>query len=132
MIITLDNLKQFIYYIKDRNINYMRVKSSKVEIHINKNKKDNYNRLILNKNLHNSNLQEKIYKKNKYNEDLKSKSINNHKTKQNFNSNNQEIETYSTIISPMVGTFYRSPAPNELPFVEKKRYCTEKTNSLYY
>ena len=25
---------------------------------------------------------------------------------------------YSTIISPMVGTFYRSPAPNEPPFAE--------------
>nr|YP_009398717.1 acetyl-CoA carboxylase biotin carboxyl carrier protein [Kuetzingia canaliculata]ARW67903.1 acetyl-CoA carboxylase biotin carboxyl carrier protein [Kuetzingia canaliculata] len=26
--------------------------------------------------------------------------------------------SYSTIISPMVGTFYRSPAPNESPFIE--------------
>ena len=26
--------------------------------------------------------------------------------------------TYSTIISPMVGTFYKSPAPNESAFVE--------------
>ncbi len=25
---------------------------------------------------------------------------------------------YSTIVSPMVGTFYKSPAPNESPFVE--------------
>ena len=25
---------------------------------------------------------------------------------------------YSTIVSPMVGTFYKSPAPNENPFIE--------------
>ena len=25
---------------------------------------------------------------------------------------------YSTIVSPMVGTFYKSPAPNESPFIE--------------
>ena len=29
----------------------------------------------------------------------------------------QDKDTYFTIISPMIGTFYRSPAPNETPFV---------------
>lgn len=30
----------------------------------------------------------------------------------------QHQETYFTIVSPMVGTFYRSPAPNEPYFIE--------------
>ena len=30
----------------------------------------------------------------------------------------QKQNTYFTIISPMIGTFYRSPAPNEAPFIE--------------
>jgi len=29
-----------------------------------------------------------------------------------------EQNTYFTIVSPMIGTFYRSPAPSELPFIE--------------
>lgn len=29
-----------------------------------------------------------------------------------------EHDTYFTIISPMIGTFYRSPAPNEQPFID--------------
>lgn len=29
-----------------------------------------------------------------------------------------ETDTYFTIISPMIGTFYRSPAPNEPSFIE--------------
>nr|YP_009774055.1 acetyl-CoA carboxylase biotin carboxyl carrier protein [Caulacanthus okamurae]QIZ74672.1 acetyl-CoA carboxylase biotin carboxyl carrier protein [Caulacanthus okamurae] len=38
-------------------------------------------------------------------------------------SNNQEIkntisDSYFTIVSPMVGTFYCSPAPNEPPFIK--------------
>jgi acetyl-CoA carboxylase biotin carboxyl carrier protein len=30
---------------------------------------------------------------------------------------NQEQGLYFTIVSPMIGTFYRSPAPNETPFI---------------
>lgn len=40
-----------------------------------------------------------------------------------------DLESYSTIISPMVGTFYRSPAPNESPFVEKYD-CVEKKQTV--
>lgn len=50
------------------------------------------------------------------------KSINNLTSKQKTNKinkhQNQEINTYFTIISPMIGTFYRSPAPNEEPFIK--------------
>lgn len=41
---------------------------------------------------------------------------------QNKNEKDEIIKTipgiYSTIVSPMVGTFYKSPAPNESPFIE--------------
>lgn len=41
---------------------------------------------------------------------------------QNKNEKDDIIKTipgiYSTIVSPMVGTFYKSPAPNENPFIE--------------
>ena len=31
---------------------------------------------------------------------------------------NKERKHYFTIVSPMIGTFYRAPAPNEAPFIE--------------
>lgn len=34
------------------------------------------------------------------------------------NNSNSEADIYFTIISPMIGTFYRSPAPNEPAFIE--------------
>nr|YP_007878237.1 acetyl-CoA carboxylase biotin carboxyl carrier protein [Calliarthron tuberculosum]AGA63848.1 acetyl-CoA carboxylase biotin carboxyl carrier protein [Calliarthron tuberculosum] len=33
-------------------------------------------------------------------------------------SSNNETDIYFTIVSPMIGTFYRSPAPNESAFIE--------------
>nr|ARW69354.1 acetyl-CoA carboxylase biotin carboxyl carrier protein [Polysiphonia sp.] len=36
----------------------------------------------------------------------------------NINNNIETSKTYSTIVSPMVGTFYKSPAPNEPAFIE--------------
>lgn len=43
-------------------------------------------------------------------------------TPQRRNEKDDAIKTmpgvYSTIVSPMVGTFYKSPAPNENPFIE--------------
>lgn len=39
---------------------------------------------------------------------------------------NKEQNKYFTIVSPMIGTFYRSPAPNEEPFI--KIDDTVKTN----
>jgi acetyl-CoA carboxylase biotin carboxyl carrier protein len=38
----------------------------------------------------------------------------------------KETEMYFTIVSPMVGTFYRSPAPNESYFIELNDYVKVK------
>lgn len=36
----------------------------------------------------------------------------------NIKKINKEQNKYFTIVSPMIGTFYRSPAPNEEPFIK--------------
>ena len=43
-----------------------------------------------------------------------------------MNIDHNESKTYSTIISPMVGTFYQSPAPNEAPFIQKGDFVEKK------
>nr|YP_009541733.1 acetyl-CoA carboxylase biotin carboxyl carrier protein [Synarthrophyton chejuense]AYR05742.1 acetyl-CoA carboxylase biotin carboxyl carrier protein [Synarthrophyton chejuense] len=63
---------------------------------------------------------EKIIKKN----NLKNKKKDTIQTKFKINTKNtndkknNESDAYFTIISPMIGTFYRSPAPNEPSFIE--------------
>nr|YP_010196803.1 acetyl-CoA carboxylase, biotin carboxyl carrier protein [Gracilaria cliftonii]UAD84607.1 acetyl-CoA carboxylase, biotin carboxyl carrier protein [Gracilaria cliftonii] len=44
----------------------------------------------------------------------------------NTQIHSNETTSYSTIVSPMVGTFYRSPAPNEPPFIEKNDIVNKK------
>ena len=45
------------------------------------------------------------------------KILNTQETK-NVKKINKEQNKYFTIVSPMIGTFYRSPAPNEEPFIK--------------
>ena len=45
------------------------------------------------------------------------KQENHPKEEKNINQINKEQDKYFTIVSPMIGTFYRSPAPNEKPFI---------------
>ena len=37
-----------------------------------------------------------------------------------------ESENYSTVVSPMVGTFYRAPGPNEPAFIQKNDLVEKK------
>src|SRR5215472_12457989 len=39
----------------------------------------------------------------------------------------QTTESYKEIVSPMVGTFYRSPSPDSAPFVQVGQEVTEDT-----
>jgi acetyl-CoA carboxylase biotin carboxyl carrier protein len=39
----------------------------------------------------------------------------------------QTMESYKEIVSPMVGTFYRSPSPDSAPFVQVGQEVTEDT-----
>ena len=48
----------------------------------------------------------------------KQQTILNIKETKNVKKINKEQNKYFTIVSPMIGTFYRSPAPNEEPFIK--------------
>nr|YP_009396023.1 acetyl-CoA carboxylase biotin carboxyl carrier protein [Dasya naccarioides]ARW65209.1 acetyl-CoA carboxylase biotin carboxyl carrier protein [Dasya naccarioides] len=125
MILTINNLKKFINSVKEKKINYIKIKHNEYNIVINKQKKYNYENSQLNyitsqtlDNSYNSKAHsENFTKKNllKDNKNIETKKI-----------KNNESQSYSTIISPMVGTFYRSPAPNEPAFIEKKDFVQKK------
>lgn len=105
----INELKDLLNSIQNNNINKIRVKSNKFELIVNKKIKPNRNSNIIKKINHITKS-----KNNKINTiALKPITINTNK------STSKELETYSTIISPMVGTFYRSPAPNEPSFVKQ-------------
>lgn len=120
------DFKFFLQSIRKNNINQIYIKSNKLEITINR---QEYNNTLKLKN-HNNINKVQTYKE----------SINIHKQ---LNTNNQtqihvqqplvkiktdtnESKTYSTIISPMVGTFYQSPAPNEAAFIKKGDFVEKK------
>nr|YP_009391884.1 acetyl-CoA carboxylase biotin carboxyl carrier protein [Acrosorium ciliolatum]ARW60028.1 acetyl-CoA carboxylase biotin carboxyl carrier protein [Acrosorium ciliolatum] len=114
MIFTLNNLKQFLRSMKNHKLNQINIQGKNLDIIINK------TNIIDTKYYNNQTvIKEKKIKNNNHN-------IYENKLKSNYNNaiNNNMIENdkstiYSTIISPMVGTFYRSPGPNEPAFIEK-------------
>nr|QCI07197.1 acetyl-CoA carboxylase, biotin carboxyl carrier protein [Hypnea pannosa] len=102
----IKNLKQLLHSIQQNNID---------EIHI----YSNTLKLSINKSLHTLNNTKNAIQtiEDTYQPNTKKK---NH-TKQIKKNTSKVInspETYFTIVSPMVGTFYCSPAPNEPPFVK--------------
>nr|QCI08396.1 acetyl-CoA carboxylase, biotin carboxyl carrier protein [Ptilothamnion sphaericum] len=116
MIFNIDQLKQFLLCINDNNIKEVNINSSTLNIIINKTYKEQ--KLISSLN---------SIKTNK----IKSNQLNDHIIKNNNVQKNKilqikESESYSTIVSPMVGTFYRSPAPNEPAFVEEHEIVQKK------
>nr|QCI08939.1 acetyl-CoA carboxylase, biotin carboxyl carrier protein [Wrangelia sp.] len=111
MIFTLTNFKSFLKYIKHNQIKQINIQDKNLNISINKSLETTYPKNIeVSKNLqyhsnHDLDIPDKL---------IKSDTHITLKTNESKDSN-----IYSTIISPMVGTFYRSPAPNEAPFIEK-------------
>ena len=105
----IKDLKKLLLSIENHNVKEVQIKSSKTDITINKNQKVHYLKNNGDNYIHESN-------NNISNLNIASKST----------SPTSELETYSTIISPMVGTFYRSPAPNEPVFVEKNDIVEKK------
>lgn len=116
------DLKFFLHSMKNNSIQQMSLKSNELEITINTNKTESY--IISSK--------PKKSKINLFNKKLKTKEIiknnTNHKSKIKVTKHRDtnESKAYSTIISPMVGTFYQSPAPNESPFIKKGDYVDKK------
>lgn len=59
-----------------------------------------------------------------YQTSTKLKTINVMSQSNNIQKTNDITEAYLTIVSPMVGTFYRSPGPGEPPFIQVLDYVT--------
>jgi len=130
MVFKLQNLKNFLYSIKNKKVEEIYLKNNNIEILININK-NNYKihsdlkkKFIINKKEKITDYKQNISKKTK-NQNLKQQTNNNTLINDKI-INNEESQIYSTIISPMVGTFYRAPAPNEAPFIEKNNIVNKK------
>ena len=108
----INKLKFFLSSIKKYKVNTVKIKSDQFNLIINitKNQPKKASQNTVNKNF----LKQE---NNKYN---KIEQIDSN------NKLNNENNKYYTIVSPMIGTFYRSPAPNETSFVEL--YQTVKLN----
>ncbi len=108
---TLIDLKELLSCLKQNNIQCLNIVQDKFELTINKETVEKYKTSSVNNR--NSKIGIKQIFSNKTIE--KKGKDNNKKIPDN---NNQETDMYFTIVSPMVGTFYRSPAPNEPFFIE--------------
>nr|QCI06022.1 acetyl-CoA carboxylase, biotin carboxyl carrier protein [Delesseria sanguinea] len=126
MILTLQKLKKFIYSLKEKKINQIKIEEKQLKILINKKINNTYTQRIPNQTISKSNYLEKNNYKN-YNYE---KVLNNHKQNNKVTNNSiiaeNDSKIYSTIVSPMVGTFYRSSAPNESAFIEKNDIVQKK------
>lgn len=106
MIFKINELKKFIYSVSQHKIEHISITSSQLTLLINTVK--HKNKIIINNHIDSiPKRTQKIINKNSKNA-----------VKQENKNNSQEKNKYFTIISPMIGTFYRSPAPNEAPFIE--------------
>nr|QJH88312.1 accB [Pterocladia lucida] len=104
----IEDLRKLLLSVNINNIKAIQIKSKKTEIIINKQQLNySYNNKAL------------IYSCNE-------NTITNNSTSNQQSTSTNESEIYSTIVSPMVGTFYRSPAPNEPAFIEKYEMVEKK------
>lgn len=109
----LKDLREFLLCIKNNDLQYISIKQNGFELMINKEviQADNYTSSFLrNSSINKSRNNDLNTKLNPVKQKLSG-------TGQLVNSN-QALDNYFTIVSPMVGTFYRSPAPNEPYFIE--------------
>lgn len=103
----IKDLKKLLRSIQQNNIDEIHIKSQSFQLTINKNKARTISNFIPSNN-----------RSIKSTRNINKEVVRSAEKIQEHNISNNKTESYSTIISPMVGTFYRSPAPNESPFVE--------------
>lgn len=106
MLFKIIELKRFLSSVTKYKIENIYIKSKKLQLTINTLK--NKNKLLIN-SISSSAIINKA--------SIDEKSLKTNKTK-DYSILNKEQHKYFTIISPMIGTFYRSPAPNEAPFID--------------
>nr|QCI04059.1 acetyl-CoA carboxylase, biotin carboxyl carrier protein [Antithamnionella ternifolia] len=116
----IKDLKNFLHSTTNNNIQQITIKSNNLEICINKQKELNQKIFI---NSINS-FQTQKHSTSNIQKNKQNSKTNHNNIVQHISSNESEI--YSTIISPMVGTFYRSPAPNEPAFIKKNENVQKK------
>nr|YP_009237379.1 acetyl-CoA carboxylase biotin carboxyl carrier [Wildemania schizophylla]AKS28426.1 acetyl-CoA carboxylase biotin carboxyl carrier [Wildemania schizophylla] len=103
MQITIKKLQEFLSSVQRRKVQTLKVKQGKFELILNRPYKRVTSEVLPSNN---SILQTKLAKST----DPKSRT--------SPISSNKIVTNYSTIVSPMVGTFYQSPAPGEKIFVQ--------------
>nr|YP_009332902.1 acetyl-CoA carboxylase biotin carboxyl carrier protein [Membranoptera tenuis]AKL79158.1 acetyl-CoA carboxylase biotin carboxyl carrier protein [Membranoptera tenuis] len=128
MILTLQELKIFIYSLKEKKINQIKINKKQLKLLINKHKEINnaYTQNIPNQTTFISNNLEEINNKGYNYKKILNDKKQNHKITNNSIISEHDSKIYSTIISPMVGTFYRSAAPNEPAFIEQNDIVQKK------
>lgn len=109
----LKDLRGLLLCIKNNGLQYISIKQNGFELMINKKIIQTSNKTL--PFLKNSRI--KNSKNNHMNKQLRGVEQRLVNTEQLVNSN-QALDNYFTIVSPMVGTFYRSPAPNEPYFIK--------------
>lgn len=106
MLFKIKELKNFFLSVRKQKIKSVHIQSSNLSITINKVRQKNQR--VISKS-HYSQMQEgDNVVINQVRSDLASQT----------EQTSQDQGPYFTIVSPMIGTFYRSPAPNEAPFIK--------------
>nr|YP_009589153.1 acetyl-CoA carboxylase biotin carboxyl carrier protein [Corallina ferreyrae]QBL75669.1 acetyl-CoA carboxylase biotin carboxyl carrier protein [Corallina ferreyrae] len=104
----ITDLRSFLLSVTKHKVNNIDIKSKNLKITINTVK--NRTKAINKTDIFKSDIKTTIRKNKTQTTNLKKDPV-------RLSSNN-ETDTYFTIISPMIGTFYRSPAPSEAAFIE--------------
>ncbi len=105
----VQELENLINCVDKNNIGQLKIRKNKNNITIHKIIQNKYKVRCEKKinNISQQKIKDKVIQKN-----------NNTNLKKENKEKIDQSQTYSTIVSPMVGTFYKSPAPNEPAFIE--------------
>nr|YP_009314555.1 Acetyl-CoA carboxylase, biotin carboxyl carrier protein [Liagoropsis maxima]SCW22809.1 Acetyl-CoA carboxylase, biotin carboxyl carrier protein [Liagoropsis maxima] len=108
----LNDLKELLSCIKNNNLRYVSIKQDKFELVINKE--------IVSINKYKVRPSTEIVTPTRSKTLIKpsQKQSNEIQAYEPNNRKDKDLEIYFTIVSPMVGTFYRSPAPHEPYFIQ--------------
>ena len=104
----INELKKFLSSITKHKVENLQIRSKNLKLTINTIKQKH--KELINENKTEPTIKQRKNKISKKDFNTDANTINNH--------SNHEANVYFTIISPMIGTFYRSPAPNEPAFIE--------------
>ena len=106
MLLKITELKKLLSTITKNKIEKIQIKSNNTRLTIN-----TVTKKVILPNIYNKRITEQE-------NHIKQQKIINIKKTKDIQKINKEQNKYFTIVSPMIGTFYRSPAPNEEPFIK--------------